>query len=68
MIDSTIDFLLNDFNSWTPIPCESKGIVLIPEIESAKFLWSFTVKLSWTDTKYDSLGISPPIASWLFVL
>ena len=67
-MDSTIDFLLNDFNSWTPIPYESKDIVLIPEIESAKFLWSFTDKLSWIDTKYDSLGTSPPIVSWLFVV
>ena len=68
LIDSTTDFLLNDFNSWIPTPNERRDNALIPEIASSRFLWSFTEKLFWTDTKYDSFGTKPPIGFWLFVV
>ena len=55
-----MDFLLKDLNSWSPIPCEVKLTVLIPDIASPKVLCNLTVVDDCTETKYEESVDNPP--------
>lgn len=68
LIDLRTDFWLYDCNLWLPIPYDDKTMVLIPDIASLRVLWSLTVKLSFTETKYEESVDNPPTPLWLSVL
>ena len=60
LTDPKMDFLLKDLNSWSPIPCEVKLTVLIPDIASPKVLCNLTVVDDCTETKYEESVDNPP--------